>query len=366
MLPSGLFRTMNDHFPFLIQNKRGSVLIAVLWTIALVAVLAALLASEVRLNSQVVFRQKQMLSTWADTLSTLRMAEMELMLQRMPPAPGAPQTGPEQEKNKKPAYLLDGRECTLSYPAPENMAVRIYDHAGKINLRRIKKSQMRRLLEKLLGTDVQEIRSLLDAWQDWLDRDDLKRLNGAEKDYYASLDPPYRPRNGSLETVEELLLIKGFARAFEGVNLHAAFTVYGTHTKVNPNLATAETLRLLPGLDEEAINIILARRETEDYKSTADFAPFLDPEQLRQVAGWVNFQTSNYYTIAVYPKSQDGESGAETRQEGQPERREIWGYTETVQVRGYGKLPKVLQVRPVALLPSIPVQAQSGQISRFR
>jgi len=48
---------------------------------------------------------------------------------------------------------------------------------------------------------------LEDAWHDWIDGDELKRINGAEKDYYETLSPPYEPRNSRLETVEELLLI---------------------------------------------------------------------------------------------------------------------------------------------------------------
>lgn len=50
--------------------------------------------------------------------------------------------------------------------------------------------------------------SIADAILDWLDPDDQPRLLGAERDYYASLDPPYEPRNGPLHSVEELLLVR--------------------------------------------------------------------------------------------------------------------------------------------------------------
>jgi len=48
-----------------------------------------------------------------------------------------------------------------------------------------------------------------DAILDWLDTDEQPREYGAEADYYATLDPPYAAKNGPLETVEELLLVKG-------------------------------------------------------------------------------------------------------------------------------------------------------------
>jgi hypothetical protein len=48
-----------------------------------------------------------------------------------------------------------------------------------------------------------------DAILDWLDPDDEPREFGAEVDYYSGLSPPYAPKNGSLETVEDLLLVRG-------------------------------------------------------------------------------------------------------------------------------------------------------------
>ncbi|MFN0020533.1 MAG: type II secretion system protein GspK [Pirellulaceae bacterium] len=48
-----------------------------------------------------------------------------------------------------------------------------------------------------------------DAILDWLDEDDEARELGAEVSYYSGLSPPYAPKNGPLETVEELLLVRG-------------------------------------------------------------------------------------------------------------------------------------------------------------
>src|SRR5204862_3510059 len=35
------------------------------------------------------------------------------------------------------------------------------------------------------------------------------RPNGADSSYYAALSPPYRAKNGPLDSVEELLLVRG-------------------------------------------------------------------------------------------------------------------------------------------------------------
>jgi len=48
-----------------------------------------------------------------------------------------------------------------------------------------------------------------DAILDWIDEDDEIREFGAELETYSGLSPPYQPKNGPLETVEELLLVRG-------------------------------------------------------------------------------------------------------------------------------------------------------------
>ncbi len=50
---------------------------------------------------------------------------------------------------------------------------------------------------------------IADAILDWLDQDDEPREYGAEVDSYSTMSPPYAPKNGPLETVEELLLVRG-------------------------------------------------------------------------------------------------------------------------------------------------------------
>lgn len=66
------------------------------------------------------------------------------------------------------------------------------------------------------GSAVQLLMSLpgmteeiADAILDWLDPDDEPRPLGAEVDHYSGLNPPYRPKNGPLDSVEELLLVRG-------------------------------------------------------------------------------------------------------------------------------------------------------------
>jgi competence ComEA-like helix-hairpin-helix protein len=50
------------------------------------------------------------------------------------------------------------------------------------------------------------------AIQDWRDQDNTVTPNGAEAEYYMSLQPPYLPQNGPFQTVRELLMVRGVSR----------------------------------------------------------------------------------------------------------------------------------------------------------
>jgi hypothetical protein len=61
------------------------------------------------------------------------------------------------------------------------------------------------LLMTLPGMSI----DVADAILDWLDDDDEPRPFGAEVDHYSALPTPYAPKNGPIESVEELLLVRG-------------------------------------------------------------------------------------------------------------------------------------------------------------
>ena len=52
---------------------------------------------------------------------------------------------------------------------------------------------------------------LADAIVDWVDPDDDPREGGAESDHYLGLGQPYRAKNGPLNSLDELLLVRGMS-----------------------------------------------------------------------------------------------------------------------------------------------------------
>ncbi len=339
-------------------NQKGSVLIIVLWTAVLLTVLVTAMAGKVRLSAQTVMHNQEASDGWAELMGAISHAEMELMLELMAqPVDFEPELTEEGEV-RRTEYRFNGQPLDLHYPKSEDVVVRIYDHGGKINLNRIPRRNMQMLIEKRLGgldADPEQVQDLLAAWTDWTDLNDLEGLNGAEEEYYQSLDQPYSPRNNpELDTVEEILHIRGFAELFEGVNLDAAFTIYGNDRTVNLNLATREAMELLPGMDEELIENVIAYRQLEDISNRAEVAEIIPFENLQELSAWIGNNTSQVYSIFVYPKAEMDEETLQRMEEQQdfvnPDP-VTQAYMEIVEVRSYNNLPRVYNINPYGRLP---------------
>jgi len=261
------------------------------------------IASQVRLSAQAARMHRADLEQWAGLTSAMSQAEMDLLLTRMPRGTEVVEL---DALDRTEQYRFNGEPVILHYPQPDDVVVRIYDHAGKINLRQIRRAFLRELLVKKLGEDADPVRvsELMSAWTDWTDLNNAAQPDGAEEDYYLSLDPPYKPRNGPIESVEEILLIKGFAELFADVDLDAAFTIYGEENdQVNLNLATVDAMRLLPGLDEESIEAIMAFRRDNEFRGPGDVARLIPAESMGPLRPWLgNTRVSLVYTILVYPR----------------------------------------------------------------
>jgi len=55
---------------------------------------------------------------------------------------------------------------------------------------------------------------IADAMLDWIDSDEIPRQYGAEAEYYQALPQPYKPANGFLTSLDDLLLVRGVTPLF--------------------------------------------------------------------------------------------------------------------------------------------------------
>jgi len=111
---------------------------------------------------------------------------------------------------------------------------------------------------------------------DWLDLDDSERPDGAEAPYYNRLGDPYAPKNGRLDTVGELSLVKGYGRA-AAERLVGFLTVYSDGL-VNINTAPGEVIMALSEeITPEMAGKLMERRQER---------PFADASEIRSVKGF--------------------------------------------------------------------------------
>jgi len=134
---------------------------------------------------------------------------------------GNPWNNPQAFQNVLVRDYGNGRQgvftiVALGSPDDPNFMAQPYqfgvvDEAGKINVNALlaldggKGDLANQILMALPNMTDDVANSILD----WLDPDDTPRTDGAEEEYYASLSPPYHCKNGPIDSLEELLLVKG-------------------------------------------------------------------------------------------------------------------------------------------------------------
>ncbi len=107
-----------------------------------------------------------------------------------------------------------------SDPAAKGVRYGLTDESGKLNLNALALWQQNSALN-INDTTARNFllnlpymtNDLADAILDFIDPDDTARQYGVESDYYSTLSPPYRAANGPLQSLDDLLLVKGVTPA---------------------------------------------------------------------------------------------------------------------------------------------------------
>lgn len=149
-----------------------------------------------------------------------------------------------------PVFVGD-RECK----------VYIEDESGKININVIDDSTRGVLVEYLIGQGFSHVEAdtITDSVLDWKDGDELKHLNGAETDYYESLQEPYESKNAPFDSIEEFALIRGMTPTkFD--KIRRDITIHGYNKAININFASKEVLLAIPRITPQGADYIIAHR----------------------------------------------------------------------------------------------------------
>jgi general secretion pathway protein K len=272
-------------------NERGAALIIVLWIFIFLFVVAFDFSAAVREEGMATHRYAEETEGYYLALAGFQQGVYEVMRQFAPGRPGsAPVATDMFESNWKKGNLGDGV-----------YEVRFIDESGKFNLNRANEETLRSIFRNL-GVEQDRANILTDSILDWIDPDDLHRLNGAESDYYMSLSPPYTAKNGPFDSVEDLLWVRGvtpelFYGDEERVGLRDIFSVDSPAGGVNLRTASPAVCVALVGISMEKCQDFIARRAQLSEKTLADLLRLLGIQDDSLVRRQIVFANPTVITI---------------------------------------------------------------------
>ncbi len=200
----------------------------------------------------------------------------------------------------------------------QTFQARIVGEGGRLNLNWVlagENPQRLQLLKNYLevkGVDINERDHMMDCLLDFVDPDDLPRLNGAES------SPDYHPKNAPLQRVEEMKRVKGWEKFTARKGWDDDFTLF-SGGPIDLAWASRDVLLSLPGFNEQIVDRFLEyRRGPDGIDGTEDDPPFqsLDevrlaigftPEQFAQLSGLIGFKDPVLRVVSV------GQSGNTSR-----------------------------------------------------
>jgi general secretion pathway protein K len=260
------------------SNSRGAALILSLWALFL---LAALVMS------------------WAlniDSRLKLSGSENRILEAQAMAASGA-------EVAIAPAIKPSSPNLQGDFGPRQNYSARITGEGGRLNVNWLvagenpARIEMLRHYLDLKGIDLNERDRMIDSLLDWVDPDDLVRLNGAEA------SEGYQPANALLVRIDELKKVKGWETFTSTPGWDDEFTLNSTGP-VDVAWAPRDVLRALPGVTDAMVERFLQLRAGPDAKDgTPDDIVFnnldevrtvlgLSPEQFRQLSPFISFKDS--------------------------------------------------------------------------
>jgi general secretion pathway protein K len=172
---------------------------------------------------------------------------------------------------------------------------RITGEGGRLNINWVLAGEnpqrldlLRRFLEQK-GVDLNERDHMIDCLLDWVDPDNLVRLNGAED------EGDYHPANSMLTRLDELKRVRGWAEFCARPDWDAELTVNSTGP-IDLAWASRDLLLSLPGMTDQIVDAFLALRAGPDgVEGTDDDAAFKSVDEVRSALG---FSTEQFKAIS--------------------------------------------------------------------
>lgn len=292
--------------PRLLASRKGFALVIVIVVMLLSTFLASQLVLQVRTELKVAHNAKMRAAGLFLAESGIHLGIFRLL--------DKPTNNEDEEYN----VFLQGHtyNATLEDGQVQYYAV---NESGKIDLNYIP----RRLFELFLeyhAVEPEQIQTIIDSIQDWRDADDFHRLNGAEKETYEELEPPYAPRNGQIEDPAEFFLINGTSVLTHRFAADEIFTVFNKTNKINFNSLTPAMLDFLTEGDPEKKEAYVQAQTLYNNLNAATAREILGDERyniLRPYLTYASGRNPYYFIVSVGRKGYapvDEEQDEEQRQ----------------------------------------------------
>lgn len=210
-----------------------------------------------------------------------------------------------------------------SLAAGQSYEARITGEAGRLNLNWVVTGEdpgRRELLRKFLeikGIDLNEREEMIDCLMDWVDPDNLVRINGAED------DAGYQPANKFLTSLEDLKRVRAWEEFTSRPNWEEDLTLKSEPGTIDVKWASRDVLLSLPWMTEGLADRFIALRSGPDEIEGTEDDPVLNTPQLIQIALGLLPQQFNELAPLLSPASGNqpqvlrivslGKSGAVTR-----------------------------------------------------
>ena len=267
--------------------ERGFALLIVLWIFIVLFALGAEFAQGMRQDATSTLNFADETQSYYLATAAANLTFFQALRARDDATLGLSQS--ETDSNTAPVIRPDGRwQQQVLWGAP--VSVRVTDEGGKLPVNRMDETMLTQVMTNL-GVPPDPAADVVDGILDWRDADDDHRLHGAESDYYLSLPKPYAAKNAPLDSLEELLMIKGITpELYYGHNdafpigLVDIFSVFNERRQLNVRTAPPEVLQVFFALDNDELAQILDTRENSapaliavlEAKMPTPFLNFID------------------------------------------------------------------------------------------
>jgi len=185
---------------------------------------------------------------------------------------------------------LDGERVLLF----DDIYVQAQDSNGMLSLVNLNTAAMERMIKKVGGMDSAS--GIIESYLDWIDTDNLTRVNGAEDFYYKGQGLPYVPRNYAIQYKDEIQWIKGMDKELYG-KIEPYLTILPS-TAFNPNTASDEVLMAYLYINEDFLKVLKEYMSKMPVRSDMELFALTGRRIVSDMEG-VNFAPSPFIDITV-------------------------------------------------------------------